>query len=140
MKESYAGVVGVADELIQHDQVYNKEFVRRYFAALNHSKSAQTIDKYVADAELKHHVELFERAFPGYQLQAHAMIAEGDQVFVCATFTGVHKGDLMGIAPTGKAVEIEIALTYQIAHDKIVAHWMLADQLSMLKQIGVVPQ
>ncbi|MCE7989274.1 MAG: hypothetical protein DYG89_49610 [Caldilinea sp. CFX5] len=45
----------------------------------------------------------------------------------------------MGIAPTGKPVTIEIALIYHIENGKIVDHWMLADQLTMLQQIGVIP-
>jgi predicted ester cyclase len=120
----------------------NKDFILRYFAALNQDKSAATVDTYISDADqvLKDHIAMFEAAFPNYQLTAEEMIAEGDQVFVKTTFTGVHNGDLMGIAPTGKEVEILIALTYRIQDGKIVEHFMLADQLTMLQQLGVIPQ
>lgn len=117
----------------------NKEFVLRYFAALNQDKSASTVDTFMTDEVLKEHIKFFEAAFPGYQLKAEEMIAEGDQVFVQTTFSGVHKGDLMGIAPTGKEVTIPIALTYRIENGKIVDHWMLADQLSLMQQIGAFP-
>lgn len=117
----------------------NKEFVLEYFAALNQDKSPATVDKYMTDEVLKEHIVMFETAFPGYQLTAKEMIAEGDNVFVRTEFTGTHDGDLMGIAPTGKPVTIEIALTYRIENGKIVDHWMLADQLTMLQQIGAIP-
>ncbi|MCB0110689.1 MAG: ester cyclase [Caldilineaceae bacterium] len=117
----------------------NKQFILDYFAALNQDKSPATVDKYVADEVLKHHIDLFETAFPGYQLTAKEMIAEGDTVFVRAGCTGVHNGDMSGIAPTGKSIDIEIALTYRIADGKIVDHWMLFDQLTVLQQIGVMP-
>ena len=117
----------------------NKQFILDYFAALNQDKSPATVDKYVADDVLKHHIDLFETAFPGYQLTAKEMIAEGDTVFVRAGCTGVHNGDMSGIAPTGKSIDIEIALTYRIADGKIVDHWMLFDQLTVLQQIGVMP-
>lgn len=117
----------------------NKDFVLRYFAALNVDKSPATVDEYMTDEVLKEHIVMFERAFPGYQLEAKEMIAEGDQVFVLATFTGIHNGDLMGIAPTGKSVEIDIALTYHIVDGKIADHYMLADLLTLMQQVGVVP-
>ena len=117
----------------------NKQFILDYFAALNQDKSPATVDKYMTDEVLKEHIAMFETAFPGYQLTAKEMIAEGDTVFVRTEFTGTHNGDLMGIAPTGKPVTIEIALTYRIENGKIVDHWMLADQLTMLQQIGAMP-
>lgn len=117
----------------------NKQFILDYFAALNQDKSPATVDKYMTDEVLKEHIVMFEGAFPGYQLTAQEMIAEGDAVFVRTEFTGTHNGDLMGIAPTGKGVTIEIALTYRIENGKIVDHWMLADQLTMLQQIGAMP-
>lgn len=117
----------------------NKAFILDYFAALNQDKSPATVDKYMTDEVLKEHIVMFETAFPGYQLTAEEMIAEGDLVFVRTRFEGTHDGDLMGIAPTGKPVTIEIALTYRIENGKIVDHWMLADQLTMLQQIGVIP-
>ena len=117
----------------------NKEFIRSYFAAVCQDKSPTIVNQYVTDEELKHHIALFEAAFPGYQLTADEMVSEGETVFVRATFEGTHKGDLMGIAPTGKSVTIPIALTYRIVDGKIVDHWMLADQLSMMQQLGVIP-
>jgi predicted ester cyclase len=117
----------------------NKALILDYFAALNQDKSPATVDKYVVDEVLKHHIDLFEASFPGYQLTAKAMVAEGDTVFVRAGCTGVHNGDLSGIAPTGKSIDIEIALTYRIENGKIVDHWMLFDQVAVLQQIGAMP-
>ncbi|MEZ4861705.1 MAG: ester cyclase [Caldilineaceae bacterium] len=116
----------------------NKQFILDYFAALNQDKSPATVDKYMTDEVLKEHIVMFETAFPGYQLTAEEMVAQGDMVFVRTRFEGTHDGDLMGIAPTGKPVTIEIALTYRIENGKIVDHWMLADLLGVMQQIGVM--
>lgn len=116
----------------------NKAFIADYFAAFNADYQA-AIDQYIVDEVLIHHIDIFETAFPGYQLTAEEMVAEGNRVFVRTTFRGVHTGDLMGIPPTGKAVEIALALIYVVEDGKIVDHWMLADQLTMLQQIGVIP-
>ena len=121
------------------DTAANKAFVLEYFAALNQDKLPATVDKYMTDEVLKEHIVMFETVFPGYQLTAKEMVAEGDRVAVRIEFTGVHDGDLMGIAPTGKPVTIEIAMIYRIENGKIVEHWMLSDLLGVMQQIGVIP-
>jgi predicted ester cyclase len=118
----------------------NKALIQRYYEALSgKDKPAEIVNIYVADEELKQHIEIFEAAFPRYQLIAEDMVAEDDKVAVRATFKGVHKGDLMGITPTGKEAAISLMLFYRIANGKIVEHWMNADQLGLMQQLGAVP-
>ena len=116
----------------------NKEFMKRYAAALGKDKSPEVVDQYVSDEELKHHIAIFEVAFPGYQLKFNDMVAEGDKVAVNATMSGTHKGELMGIPATGKSVSISLMLFYRLEDGKIAQHWMVADQLSLLQQIGAL--
>ena len=118
----------------------NKTFIRRYFEALSgKDKATAVVNRYVTDEELKHHIAFYEAAFPNYELIADDLIAEGDKVVVRSTFRGTHKGDLMGIAPTGKQVTMPLILIYRLADDKIVEHWMQADALGMMQQLGVIP-
>jgi len=118
----------------------NKTFIRRYIEAISgKDKATAVVNRYVTDEELKHHIAFYEAAFPNYELIAEDLIAEGDKVVVRSTFRGTHKGDLMGIAPTGKQVTMPLILIYRIADDKIVEHWMQADALGMMQQLGVIP-
>jgi len=119
----------------------NKALVRRYLEALAKEKSPETLDKYIADSdqELKEHIAFFEAVFPGYQLVAEDMVAEGDKVSVRATMTGTHEGNLMGLPPTHKTATMPIMLIYRIANAKIAEHWMVADQLSLMQQLGAIP-
>lgn len=118
----------------------NKTFICRYFEAISgKDKATAVVDRYVTDEELKHHIAFYEAAFPNYEFIAEDMIAEGDKVVVRSTFRGTHKGDLMGIAPTGKQVTMPLILIYRLADDKIVEHWMQADALGMMQQLGVIP-
>ena len=118
----------------------NRTFIQNYFTALSGTeKPAAVVNEYVDDAELKHHIELFEAAFPKYDLIADDIVAENDKVAVRATFQGTHKGDFFGIAPTGKEVTVSLMLIYRIANGKIVEHWMNADQLSLMKQLEAIP-
>jgi len=115
----------------------HKNFIQRYAVALNRDKSAATVDQFVTDAALKGHIAFFEAAFPGYQIIAENYIAESDKVVLRGTMQGTHKGDLMGIPPTGKDVTVSLIIIYRIVENKIVEHWMVADQMSLMQQLGV---
>jgi predicted ester cyclase len=120
----------------------NKDLIRRYLDAISgKEKPPAVVDQYVADSDqkLKQHIAFSEGAFPRYELIAEDMIAEGDLVTVRATVRGTHQGDLMGIPPTGKQVEMPLIIIYRVADGKIVEHWMVADQLGMMQQLGVIP-
>ena len=57
---------------------------------------------------------------------------------VRARFQGTHTGDLMGIAPTGKTVDVPFIIIYRMAGGKIAQHWMSIDQMDVLKQLGAI--
>ena len=120
----------------------NKAFVRRYLDALSGKDKPRALqDDYIADSdeELKDHIMFFEASFPHYEVIADDMIAEGDKVSVLARFQGVHAGDLLGIAPTGKEVDVPFAITYRIGGGKITQHWMSFDRMALMEQLGVAP-
>lgn len=118
----------------------NKRFIEQYLAALSgNPKPPSLVAKYVDDAELAHHIEIFEEAFPAYELLIDDIFGEGDKVVIRTTFRGTHQGNLFGIPPSQKQVSISVMLIYRIANGKIVEHWMNADSLSLMQQIGAVP-
>ena len=80
----------------------------------------------------------FLTALPG-QFTIEDLIAEGDKVVVRYTYRGTHQGQWRSAAPTGKEVAFTGNLTYRIVDGKIVEVWELADQLSMLRQLGILP-
>ncbi len=42
-------------------------------------------------------------------------------------------GDLGGIPPTFKTVDFPFVIRYEIENNKIVSHWMLADQMGTVE-------
>ncbi|MEJ2598613.1 MAG: ester cyclase [Anaerolineales bacterium] len=79
------------------------------------------------------------KAFPDQQLTIQGEIAEGDIVAARWTATGTHKGELMGIPPTGKQFTHAGMTFYRLANAKIVEAWFLADSLGQMQQLGVLP-
>ena len=116
----------------------NKALIRRYFELFNQDWNA-ALKEYVADEELAHHIQFFETVFPNYQLVAEDIVAEGDKVVVRTLLRGTHKGALMNVAPTGKEVTMPFMIIYRIANDKIVQHWINADQMGVMQQLGAIP-
>ena len=75
-------------------------------------------------------------AFPDFYNKIEELIGEADRVVARLTYTGTHRGELMGIAPTGRAVRYEGAAWFRIEGGRIAELWVAADRLALLEQIG----
>jgi predicted SnoaL-like aldol condensation-catalyzing enzyme len=82
---------------------------------------------------------LYRTAFPDIRLTIEDLIAEGETVTARWSCRGTHKGDLSGIAPTGKSFTITGTSTVRFATGKMVEGWINWDALGMMQQLGVVP-
>lgn len=75
-------------------------------------------------------------AFPDRVDVLEQVIADGDRVGVLFRLTGTHKGNLYGIPPTGRKVDIHEAAILRIADGRVIEGWFLADEAGLLKQLG----
>ncbi|MCW3092078.1 MAG: cyclase [Ferruginibacter sp.] len=120
-------------------QKQNKEFIIGYFNALSGViKTRELVDRYMTDEELKEHIAFFDTAFPRYELFADEMTAEGNRVVIRARFKGSHEGEFNGILPTHRTVEFPFVVSYEIENGKIVHHWLIADSMALMEQLGVM--
>ena len=87
----------------------------------------------------KQFVTTFITGFPDIRLTIDDMVAEGDKVALRLTAQGTHKGDFMGIAPTGKHITASGVLIQRIAGNKVAEGWLVNDVLGIMQQLGVVP-
>jgi len=87
----------------------------------------------------KQFVQMYRSAFPDTQMTIEDQIAEGDKVVTRWTARGTHKGELMGIPPTGKQVTVTGISVSRWANGKTVESWSNFDTLGMLQQLGAVP-
>jgi predicted ester cyclase len=63
---------------------------------------------------------------------------EGEWVTTHTTLRGTHLGAFMGVAPTGKAIEIMHISLDQVEEDKVVEHFGVSDWLRALIAFEVV--
>jgi steroid delta-isomerase-like uncharacterized protein len=88
----------------------------------------------------KKRATLYRTAFPDIRLMIEDIIAEGETVMARWSCRGTHKGDLRGIAPTGKQITISGVSIARFANGKIVEGWVNWDTLGFMQQLGVVPE
>ena len=132
----------------------NKSIVRRFWEEVFNGRKLTLIDEFfttdwvyhgVAGRKLygpeglKQFLTTYHNAFPDIQVKVENLIAEGDKVVSHVTSRGTHKGELMGIAPTGKQVTVPAICISRFAGDKIVEDWEIIDLLGMLQQLDVIP-
>ena len=87
---------------------------------------------------LKASAKALRTAFPDIRYTIEDSIAYGDQIVHRLSATGTMTGEFMGIAPTGKSAtwtEIHIG---RGVNGRLTEHWGLANELSMLVQLGIV--
>ena len=77
-------------------------------------------------------------SFPDIHETIEDIIAEGDKVWHRFTTTGTHKGELRGLAPTGKKVEWTGVNFWRILEGKVIEKGSIYDMLDTLKQLGAI--
>jgi len=78
-------------------------------------------------------------AFPDLHAVIHDQLADGDKVVTRKTFHGTHKGEFMGIEPTGREVAFDVIDIVRVRDGKMVEHWNVVDSMALMQQLGAVP-
>lgn len=119
----------------------HKTVVRRYIDEVINQGKRDLIDEFFVP-ELRDRVRAFllnvaDDPFPDGREEIQDIVAEGDLVMVRLLYRGTHRGVFLGVAPTGRAIEVTGYGTYRfdetgrIAWDTISFEW-----LDALEQIG----
>lgn len=87
---------------------------------------------------LKQLIVQFRSAFPDLHIAIDDLVAEGEKVVTRCTATGTHKGEFMGIAPTGKRMTLPIIVITRFEAGKAVEDWEVYDGLGLMQQLGAV--
>lgn len=91
--------------------------------------------------EARQFVSMYKTAFPDLYATVEDVIAEGDQVVTRWTIRGTHQGEIEEFGPsTGRQVEIKGITIHRIEGGRIVEEWERYDNLSVMQQLGLVPE
>jgi len=131
----------------------NTDLIRRYFDVWNSGRLDDLDTLLSADyvnhtpstpnpprgpAGLKPIIESFRVAFPDLRFTIEDIITTDSHAVARVEMRGTHRGDLFGIAPTGRSVAVNQINIERIEREQIIEHWRVTDELALMRQLGVV--
>lgn len=123
------------------DEVYNRGNLEYVYEALAPDWTRHGLGGTVTDrAVVKERAREIREAFPDFHIEIEDMLTDGDKVVVRQTHSGTHRGTFAGVEPTGRRVETTEISILRLADGKIREVWVNLDQLTMLRQIGALPE
>lgn len=127
----------------------NTAMLERYVAATN---AGESIDWYFGPGYVyhgpmgdldqagfvaQHHA--FVSALPDARMRLVDVFADGDRTVARWRAEGTHRGALMGVPPTGKAVVVTGIIVSRFANGRAVEEWEEINLLRLMQQLGAIP-
>jgi predicted ester cyclase len=119
----------------------NKRLVRRLVEEVINPRDPEVIDE-LASGEFAHAakawVSPFRGAFPDFQMVVVELVAEDDTVVGHFKCSGTHRGEWLGVAPTGRRFEdVDEIYIFRVEDGKLVSWLGVEDNLTRLRQLGI---
>jgi steroid delta-isomerase-like uncharacterized protein len=129
----------------------NTALVRRFLEAAREDWTPAMMDEFFAPDYRRHlsasaapitaeahrqRVTRLRAAFPDARTTLEDIVADGDRVAFRLTIRGTHQGAFLGLAPTGKAIEVSFLGIVRVAGGRLVEEWGGLDQADLFRQLG----
>jgi predicted ester cyclase len=124
----------------------NKAVIRRYKTGILNQRELDALDEVVGEDYLDHAAfphqgrgrdglktriaTLWDALDPQWTI--HDMMAEGDKVVIRWSHTGTHRGEFLGLAPTGRPFTLGGIDIYRLRDGFMVEHWNVVDILRLV--------
>ncbi|ARS89995.1 ester cyclase [Natrarchaeobaculum aegyptiacum] len=115
------GDLALIDELVTDDYV--------------HSDSVLP-DLLEGPAALREWVETVRTGTPDMTKTVRETYVDGDAVIIAYTARGTHEGDIFGIAPTGRSLEVDGVCVSRVADGRLVESTDVWDAFGLFAQLG----
>jgi steroid delta-isomerase-like uncharacterized protein len=84
---------------------------------------------------------MYRAAFPDLRMEAQDVLVSGDKAVARVRATGTHQGEFLGMAATGKSVDVQLIDITRFDDDGLAReHWGVFDALAMMQQLGAILQ
>lgn len=100
---------------------------------VDHSPLGETAGVEPAKRQLRRMLE----AFPDLEVTVEDTIADDRTVAARVTWRATNDGPFLGMEPTGRPVDFQVVPFLRVDGDRIVERWILADQLTLMHQLGL---
>ena len=132
----------------------NKAVFEKLISALN-AKDMATMESLIADDFVDNDampgmapgrqgmidmMGMFVGAFPDLNVVVVHWVAEEDLVVGVMTTKGTQTGEFMGMPASGKKFSVREMHMVRVANGKMAEHWGLSNEMSMMQQLGLMPE
>ena len=130
--------------------------IKRFYTEVIGDGNLSLIDELVSDDFVDHDpmpgqspakdgvaffVNTMRAAFPDLRAKTtEPVLVDGNLEAQYVVLTGTHQGELMGVAASGRSVEFSGVDIIRIEGGKVVEHWGATDTMTLMQQIGAVPE
>lgn len=131
----------------------NKALIRKIFDQGMNQRDGQVFDECLTADFVNHDMPaptpgpegfrqvlgMFQSAFPDMHVTVEEILAEGDKVVTRGVFTGTHKGEFMGLPPSGASIQVKFIDIWRIENNRAAENWVRLDQVGLMQQVGALP-
>ncbi len=133
IEENKATIRKVYDELNNSnfdviDECFDENFIRYRVGGMAQDR-----------AGTKQFLQGVLRMYPDIHRNIDWIVAEGEHVAFCFTWTGTNTGDDKNYPPTGKKVTVEEIYYSRFKNGKIIEYKQYGDRLGYYHQMGITP-
>jgi predicted ester cyclase len=89
--------------------------------------------------DFKQLVTMWRTAVPDVHCAVEDIFSEGDNVAWIVRVTGTHTGEMVGIPPSGRSIELVSPNIGRVRDGRAAEHWADQSMFQFLSQIGAIP-
>jgi len=136
---------------MQNNIAKNKELIESYFHDVWNKGEVDLLDKLLAPDYINHSPGMqspppgpvglkpiiigMRKAIPDLNYEIQDLVITEDKIVARVKLRGTHLGELWGIKPSGGKIEVNQINIEHIRDGRIVEHWRLTDDLTLMKQL-----
>ena len=129
----------------------NKAIIRRWFEELD-KRNFAIIDELIPEDYIDHNPPLprmpsgregvrqasltLLAAFPDAIHILHDQMAEGDKGMTRLTTRATFQGEIFGLKPTGRLIEVDGIAVHRVVDGQLVEHWAHVDMSGFMRQLN----
>jgi steroid delta-isomerase-like uncharacterized protein len=136
-------------------EAQNKKIIQRYYGEVWNQGKLDVLDELLDQHYINHTpsvpnppagpgglkpiVAAIRRAFPDLYYEIKDIVVNDSMAVARVVMTGTQRDSLFNLPPTGKKITVNQMNFEKVRNGKIVGHWRVTDELTLMKQLGFVP-
>lgn len=129
----------------------NERLLARYVREVWDEANPDAVERFAADGFRRHgspgsqpldrtaqiqRLKTFREAFPDMTIEVEDVVTTSDRIAFRSTMRGTHRGQFLGIPPTGRKVTVGLVDIIRVENGEFVEQWGGPDMLDLVRQLG----